>query len=180
MNQRRGDARWEATQGTHNEECTSRTMAVVWGLQARMVGKTTLRMEKTTGSVHMRTSSSQSCADSHKLAYTQKTWPHRMLKRQPALSMHRRIARRHYTSWNHLRLNIFALQRHWRCATVCTMRTGHAPELGATQRHHRHVAVWKLENSPEDILLLARTRRRCATAHALPHGTCTGRSSHAR
>lgn len=51
----------EATQ-----ESTARTMAVVCGLQARMVGKTTLRMEKTTGSVHMRTSSSQSCRDSQK------------------------------------------------------------------------------------------------------------------
>ena len=43
-----------------NKKRKLRTMAVVWGLQARMVGKTTLKMEKTTGSVHMRTSSSQS------------------------------------------------------------------------------------------------------------------------
>ena len=66
----RMSARKKHTQGAGAQEIdktkyqhtkrSSRTMAVVCGLQARIVGKTTLKMEKTTGSVHMRTSSSQS------------------------------------------------------------------------------------------------------------------------
>jgi hypothetical protein len=68
--QMRGSAQKKQTQGAgprekdktqvSHKKRRARTMAVVWGLQARMVGKTTLKMEKTTGSVHMRTSSSQS------------------------------------------------------------------------------------------------------------------------